>query len=291
MNLRHLAVFRAVAQTGTVNAAAALAHTSQPAVSREVRNLEERLGVVLFDRLPRGMRLTEAGQMLFGYAEKIFALEKAAERAMRELADLEGGQLAIGASNTLGMYLLPALVSDFYIRHPKVQLSLEIRNTEEVVVGVLDSRFGIGFVEGPVLDEAIEAKEFRRDRIVAVVAPNHPLAKMRQTTARALAEAPAILREPGSGTREIVESAFAKHRLALQRVLQISSAEALKRVAMAGGGVGWVSELCVAEELHSGRLVELATARLPLTRPLYALRLRGRQLSNSAREFMQGFES
>src|ERR1700746_1506885 len=120
MNLRHLSVFYGVARAGSVNAAARLLHTSQPAVSREVRTLEERLGVVLFDRLPRGMRLTEAGQMLFGYAEKIFALEKAAERAMRELADLEGGQLAIGASNTLGMYLLPALVSDFYIRHPKV---------------------------------------------------------------------------------------------------------------------------------------------------------------------------
>ncbi len=290
MNLRHLAVFRAVAQAGTVNAAAALAHTSQPAISREVRNLEERLGVVLFDRLPRGMRLTEAGQTLLGYADKIFALEKAAERAMRELADLEGGQLAIGASNTLGMYLLPALVSDFYIRHPRVQLSLEIRNTEQVVAGVLDSRFSIGFVEGPVQDEAIEAKEFRRDRIVAVVSPDHPLARMRQTTARALAEAPAILREPGSGTREIVESAFAKHRLTLQRVLQISSAEALKRVAMAGAGVGWVSELCVGEELHSGRLVELAASRLSLTRPLYVLRLRGRQLSNSARAFMQSFE-
>jgi LysR family transcriptional regulator, low CO2-responsive transcriptional regulator len=280
-----------VAQAGTVNAAAAIAHTSQPAISREVRNLEERLGVVLFDRLPRGMRLTEAGQMLLGYAEKIFALEKAAERAMRELADLEGGQLAIGASNTLGMYLLPALVSDFYLRYPKVQLSLEIRNTEEIVAGVLESRFGIGFVEGPVQDEAIEVKEFRRDRIVAVVAPNHPLAKTRQHAVRALAEAPAILREPGSGTREIVESAFAKHRLALQRVLQISSAEALKRVAMAGAGVGWVSELCVAEELRSARLVELATSRLLLTRPLYVLRLRGRQLSNSARAFMRRFES
>src|SRR5215472_10987283 len=110
MNLRHLAVFRAVAEAGTVNAAAALAHTSQPAISRELRTLEERLGVVLFDRLPRGMRLTEAGQVLLGYAEKIFALEKAAERAMRALADLEGGRLDIGASNTLGMYLLPARV-------------------------------------------------------------------------------------------------------------------------------------------------------------------------------------
>jgi DNA-binding transcriptional LysR family regulator len=290
MNLRHLAVFHAVAEAGTVNAAAERVHTSQPAISRELRNLEDRLGVVLFDRLPRGMRLTEAGEVLLGYAEKIFALEEAAERAMRALCDLEGGQLAIGASNTLGMYLLPAHVSDFYVRHPKVQLTLEIRNTEEIVRGVLDSRFGIGFVEGPVQEQAIEAREFRRDRLVAVISPGHPLAKARQLSVRALAAAPAILREPGSGTREIVENAFAKHGLTLERVLQISSAEALKRAAMAGGGVGWVSELCVAEELSSGRLLELPAPRLMLTRPLYVLCLRGRQPSNSARAFMKAFD-
>src|SRR5512146_3005737 len=127
MNIRHLAVFHAVARAGSVNAAAALVHTSQPAVSRELRTLEQRLGVALFDRLPRGMRPTEAGKVLLVYAEKIFELERAAERAMRDLVDLEGGQLQIGASNTLGMYLLPPVVAEFYVQYPKVKLSLEIR--------------------------------------------------------------------------------------------------------------------------------------------------------------------
>src|SRR5258708_8189549 len=108
MNLRHLSVFHGVAKAGSVNAAARLLHTSQPAVSRELRTLEERLGVLLFDRLPRGMRLTEAGKVLLDYAARIFGLDEAAERAMRELSDLEGGELAIGASNTIGTYLLPA---------------------------------------------------------------------------------------------------------------------------------------------------------------------------------------
>jgi DNA-binding transcriptional LysR family regulator len=290
MNLRHLSVFHGVAKAGSVNAAARLLHTSQPAVSRELRTLEERLGVPLFDRLPRGMRLTEAGQVLLGYAERIFGLEEAAERAMRELADLEGGQLAIGASNTLGTYLLPAFVAAFHIRYPKVSLSLEVGNTQVIVKGVLDSRFALGFVEGRIRDEAIEAKEFRRDRIVAVVAPGHCLAKAKALSVRALAESPAILREPGSGTREIVERAFARHRVALRSGLQISSAEALKRAAMEGGGVGWISELCVVEELRSGRLVALKTPRLSLERPLYSLRLRGRHLNRSALAFLQGFE-
>jgi LysR family transcriptional regulator, low CO2-responsive transcriptional regulator len=290
MNLRHLSVFHGVAKAGSVNAAARLLHTSQPAISRELRTLEGRLGVTLFDRLPRGMRLTEAGRVLLDYAERIFGFEKAAERAIRELADLESGQLPIGASNTLGTYLLPAFVASFHVRYPKVSLDLEVGNTQEIVRGVLDSRFVVGFVEGRIRDEAIEAREFRRDRIVAVVAPQHPLAKARTLSVRSLAESPSILREPGSGTREIVERAFARHRLAPRCGLQINSSEVLKRTAMEGGGVGWVSELCVVEELRSGRLVALKTPRLSLERALYTLRLRGRHLNRSALVFLSGFD-
>src|SRR5258707_3038818 len=237
MNLRHLSVFHGVAKAGSVNAAAQLLHTSQPAVSRELRTLENRLGVPLFDRLPRGMRMTEAGQVLLGYAERIFGLEAAAERAICELADLEGGHLAIGASNTLGTYLLPALVASFHTRYPKVSLNLQVGNTQEIVKGVLDSRFALGFVEGRIRDEAIEAKEFRRDRIVAVVAPQHPLAKANARSVQALADSPAILREPGSGTREIVERAFARHRVTLRCGLQISSSVPLQQTDMYGGCV------------------------------------------------------
>ncbi len=290
MNLRHLSVFHGIAKAGSVNAAARLLHTSQPAVSRELRILEKRLGVVLFDRLPRGMRLTEAGTVLLDYAARIFALEEAAQRAMRELSDLEGGQLAIGASNTIGTYLLPTFVASFQFRYPKVRLNLDIGNTQEIVKGVLDSRFALGFVEGRIREKAAEGREFRRDRIVAVVAPQHSLAKGRALSVRGLAESPSILREPGSGTREIVERAFARHRLALHCGLQINNSEALKRAAIEGGGIGWISELCVVDELRTGRLVELKTTGLALERPLYTLKLRGRNLSRSALAFLVDFD-
>jgi DNA-binding transcriptional LysR family regulator len=236
------------------------------------------------------MRLTEAGRVLLGFAERIFGLEQAAERAMRELADLEGGELAIGASNTLGTYLLPSFVAAFHVRYPKVSLNLDIGNTQEIARGVLDSRFALGFVEGRVRDEALQAKEFRRDRIVAVVAPGHSLAKASALSVQSLAAAPSILREPGSGTREIVERAFARHRLQPRCGLQISSSEAVKRAALESCGVGWISEVCVTEELRTGRLVTLRTSRLPLERPLYSLRLRGRHLSRSALTFLKGFD-
>jgi DNA-binding transcriptional LysR family regulator len=287
MNLRHLAVFHGIARAGSVNAAARLLHTSQPAVSRELRALEDRLGMPLFHRLPRGMQLTDAGRVLMGFAERIFGLEQAAEHAMREIADVESGELVIGASNTIGMYLLPPLVASFHSSHPGIAISLEIGNTQEIVKGVLDSRFALGFVEGRVTEESIETTEFRRDRIAAVVAPTHPLARVNSPTAKALASTPSILREPGSGTREIVERAFARHRLRLQCGLQIGSSEALKRAALEGGAVGWISELCVTEEVRSGRLVSLRTPRLSLDRSLYHFRLRGRHLSRSAEAFLQ----
>jgi DNA-binding transcriptional LysR family regulator len=106
---------------------------------------------------------------------------------------------------------------------------------------------------------------------------------------RSLAEQPSIFREPGSGTRELVEHAFARHRMQLHCGLQINSSEALRRAAMAGGGIGWISELCVVEELLTGRLVALKTPQLALERPLYSLRLRGRHLNRSALAFMQSF--
>lgn len=287
MNLRHLAVFHAVAKAGSVNAAAPLLHTSQPAVSRELQTLEGRLGMPLFDRLPRGMRLTEAGQVLLSYAERIFGLEQAAERAMRELADLESGQLSIGASNTLGTYLLPGFIARFHLRYPKLGLSLTVGNTVEVVKGIHDSRFTLAFAEGSVNDETIEVREFRRDRIVAVVAPAHRAARAGRLPLQALAELPALLREHGSGTREVVDQAFARHGLGLASSLEIGNSEALKRVALEGGGVGWLSELCVVQELAAGSLVALDTGKLELERPLFALTLRGRHLAPSALLFLQ----
>src|SRR5262249_10983718 len=154
------------------------------------------------------------------------------ERAIRELADLEGGELSLGASNTVGLYLLPPVVAAFHLRYPKINISLDVGNTEEIAKGVLDSRFALGFVEGRIHDEGLEAKEFRRDRTVAAVASGHPLAKVRPSSLRSLATMPSILREPGSGTREIVERGFRQHRLQPNCTLQIGSSEGLKRAAL-----------------------------------------------------------
>jgi DNA-binding transcriptional LysR family regulator len=167
---------------------------------------------------------------------------------------------------------------------------LDVGNSQEVAKGILESRFAFGFVEGPVQDEALEVREFRRDRIIAVVAAGHPLVKSKPLSVRELADAPSLLREPGSGTREIVERAFSRQRLQPRCSLCVANSEALKRAALEGGGIAWISDLCVTEELRTGRLVELKTPRLSLERPLYTLRLRDRHSSPSALRFMEEFD-
>lgn len=287
MNLRHLAVFHAVAKTGSINGAAPLLHTSQPAISRELRTLEDRTGHTLFDRMPRGMRLTEAGQRLFEYAERIFAIEQAAERAMRDLGTLQGGELLIGASNTIGTYLVPTYISRFAQQYPKVKIKLEIQNSEKVIRGIAEFQYDLGFAEGFVDASDVDLKEVARDLLLPVVAPDHPLAKRRRLSAQELAQWPLMLREPGSGTREMVERAFTERGLEINCSVQVSTSEALKRAAMAGSGIAWISRFWVVDEIRDRQLVTLPMQDLRIERSLYAVRRRGRHLSKSSSIFLR----
>lgn len=287
MNLHHLAVFHAIAKAGSVAAAAQELHISQPAISRELKTLENRLGVTLFDRMPRGMRLTEAGKVLDGYAVRIFALERAAETALADISGLSGGSLMLGASNTIGTYLLPVWLAAFRKLHPLVSLGIDIVNTETVARGIAEFRYELGFVEGPVAGTGFSVTVLREDRIVAVVAPDHHWAGSKRISPRALADTPSLMRESGSGTRDIVEQAFAQRGLQLQQLMEIGNSEAVKRAAIAGAGVAWLSELSVSDALQAGQLVVLNTPGLALRRTLHSLRLRDRALSPSTQAFVE----
>ena len=165
INRNHLALFRAVAEAGGFSRAAEVVHVSQPAISMQVGELENALGTPLFDRLPRGVRLTDAGTVLFGYAQRIAALEGEAERAMRELRGLERGRLAVGASKTIGGYLLPAVLGEFRRRHPGVELQLVIDNTDAIKTRLVGGTIDLGLTEGMLpQDDEIRSKVFLRGR-------------------------------------------------------------------------------------------------------------------------------
>ncbi|NHV26403.1 LysR family transcriptional regulator [Burkholderia sp. D-99] len=287
MNFTHLAAFYAVVETGSVTAASERLHVSQPALTREIRELEERLGATLFDRMPRGMRPTEAGRLLAEYAAQIFSLADLAEAAVGEFAGLARGQLGIGSSRTIGVYLLPAVLNEFRTRYPGITVDLRISNSEDIENAVLASECQIGMIEGPYDTAAFDAAVIGRDALIAVTAPTHPLARKRQLTADAIGQAELVMREPGSGTRTVVEQAYAQRGLTLAPKLSVGSAEAIKQLLRLGNAIAWVSRSTVSEELSSGVLVQLSVKDLKIERNLSMIWRKGGSLSPSARAFRE----
>ncbi|NIE83591.1 MULTISPECIES: LysR substrate-binding domain-containing protein [unclassified Burkholderia] len=281
MNFTHLLAFYEVARAGSVSAGAERLHVSQPAVTREIRELEQRVGLVLFDRLPRGVALTESGRVLFHHASRIFTLADAAEAEMKELAGIGKGHLNIGASATLGVYLVPGLISSFNAAYPRIGIDLTVSNTERVEAGLRDSRFSLGFVEGPFDASVLDARSIGSDEIAVIAAANHPLAG-KTVQPDDLVDHAVIMREPGSGTRAIVEEAYAKRGLEIMPLMSVSDTEAIKRMLIAQHTLCYVSLLSVTDELRRGDLAVVSVDGLRIERALHLVWLKGRSLSPSS---------
>jgi DNA-binding transcriptional LysR family regulator len=291
MNLNHLSLFRAVAEAGGFSRAAENIHVSQPAISMQVGELETQLGLTLFHRLPRGVKLTATGQLLLGYAQRLGSLVTEAERAMAEVKGLSRGRLAIGASTTIGVYLLPSLLGEYRRRHPGIDLQFDIANTEEIEYRLADGTLDAGLTEGsPPSSDEVESVVFLRDQLVPIARPDHPRlrVKAKPLGLRELCSEPMILREVGSGTREVIERHLAKRGQKLQcATMVLGNTEAIKRAVIAGLGVAIVSHLTIQAELMSGQLVILPVRNFQLTRPLHRLCWRGRELNPAALAFVR----
>lgn len=287
MNLHHLAVFLAIAETGSLTASAEKLHISQPALSRELKAFESRLGVTLFERHAKGMRLTQAGEVLRRYAERLFELERAAEAAMRDISGALRGRLSIGASNTIGTYLLPSVLAAFRRERPGVEVALFVGNTEQVSQGVGDMRFMLGFIEGPLHAKGLHAETFQRDEIVPVACPDNALFRKRHLTAADLSGEPLLMREHGSGTRELVAEMLHRQGIVEGGAMEFGSAEALKRAAVHGGGIAWLPRISMVNELREGTLRELPLKQLRIVRPLMVLSRERAPLEPVAEVFLQ----
>lgn len=287
MNLNQLAIFHAVAREGNLTRAADVLCISQPAVSKQLLALEKSLGTALFHRLSKGVQLTEAGQLLLEYSTRLFALETEAERALAELRELQRGRLVIGASTTIGTYLLPDLLGAFRYLHPGIELQLEIGNTQTIQQALRANKLDLALTEGILEGKEWQADSFYHDEIIAIAAPGSPLARPSTLTIEQLAGEPILLREAGSGTRAVVERAFRERGIALVPAMSLGHTEAIKRAVHSGMGVAFVSRLAVAGELASGSLVALELKDWKLDRSFYRLRLKGKYESRAAREFMR----
>ena len=163
MNLHHLLVFHTIAKTGSITSSSKQLNISQPALSRELRVLENRFGVTLFERLPRGMRLTNSGKILAEYADRLFETAHAAELAMKDIASARTGHLSLAASNTIGTYVLPRMIAKFCNSNPGIKVSVFVGNTAQVSQGIAEQRYSLGFIEGPLHVRGLTAIRFGDD--------------------------------------------------------------------------------------------------------------------------------
>lgn len=286
MNLNQLRVFAAIAAEGTFTAAARRLNVSQPAVSKQLGELEGAVGMALVDRLPRGVHLTEAGLVLVAHAERIFSAEAAAEADLAALAGLSRGRLRVGASTTIGSYLMPQLFGHFRREYPQVQLELEIANTEVIQRALVSGELDLAMTEGFVPPATLQVQVVHEDELILIAAPDHALSSAGQAAPSDLEQVPFIARERGSGTRDVIEAAFAERGLTVTPTMALGSTEAVKNAVIAGLGVAMVSRLTVELEVSSGRLVHVGTPGLSVRRALHLLTHQRRHPSPAATRFL-----
>ncbi len=266
---RRLQVFFTVARLLSFTKAAETLHMTQPAVTFQVRQLEEYFNTRLFDRTHNRISLTDAGSLVYGYAEKIFDLYNEMENMIKDMTGEISGSLTIGASTTIAEYMLPSLLGDFRKQYQDVVIHLKVSNTEGIVSMVENNVIDLGVVEAPVGNKNLVVETCRNDRLVAIVPNGHPLASHDVVHLDELLEYPFICREEGSGTREVIEEYICNAegcKEGLNVAMELGSPEAVKGAVEAGMGISIVSEATIAKELRLGTLaaVELDP---PMERP------------------------
>lgn len=266
---RRLQVFHTVARLLSFTKAADALHMTQPAVTFQVRQLEEYFNTRLFDRTHNRISLTEAGERVYEFADKIFQLYNEMESAVKELTGDVSGVVMIGASMTIAEYMLPALLGDFKQQYPDVNIRLKVSNTDGIVSMVEDNVIDLGVVEAPVTNKNLAVELCRADQLVVVVSTKHPLASVRDLPAAELLNHPFIVREEGSGTREVLQEYLKASGLSyddMNIVMELGSPEAIKGAVEAGMGISVLSRTTLAKELELGTLTAV-TLNPPLQRP------------------------
>jgi DNA-binding transcriptional LysR family regulator len=263
-----LVVFRAVAGQLSFRKAAEELYLTQPAVSLQIKALEEDIGVQLFDRTGTRIALTEAGKVLLRCSQQASALFAQAEQKIAALSGDRAGELALGASTTIAQYVLPRLLGEFTCEHPRVHLTLISGNTEQIVSAVEKQKIALGFIEGPAHSRDVKTEPFLEDDLVLIVSAAHEWAEQKSISCSEIATVPLLMRERGSGTRRVVEMALERHGVklnSLRIVMELDSTEAIKSAVEAGLGIGFVSRWAIAKDLrldNSFRVVEVDKLRI-----------------------------
>ena len=284
INLHQLATFQVVAKHCSYVRAAEELHFSQPAVSAQIHQLEESLGVKLFDKIGRKTHLTQAGEELYLYSQKIFLLIDETLDTMSALASPHSGRLSVGADTTVGTYVIPNLLGKFRQTYPKVEITLEVVNPTPLLEELRNNRIDMAIMSRIPDDALVFAAPFASNELVLIAPPTHRLAGIKVPFAE-LAREHFLMRELGSGTRSALEAAFREAGFPLQVSMQVGNNSAIKQSVAAGLGIALISRVAIEMELETHRLVVLDVEGFPLMRQWLLVHLKEKNLSATARAF------
>jgi len=286
MDVRGLEVFLSVAKHLNYTRAGEKVNLSQPSVSVRIRQLENELGVKLFEQLGKKVALTEAGLLLVSHARRVITAIEDAQHAIDELQGLERGRLRIGASTTPGMYLIPKTIARFKDRYPKIEIQLGIEDTRQIEAGVINNEFDFGFVGGHLAGDEVDVVPWLTDQLVLVVPPDHRLTRQKSVKADDLRKQKFILRERGSATRAAIVSHLEKSDLKVETVMEMENPESVKKAVQSGLGIAFISRFAVETELKAKSLVAVSVRGVDIRRELKIVYRRDKHLSRAAQKFI-----
>ena len=281
ITLRQLEVVAEVLKSGSTTQASVMLALSQSAVSAALTDLEGQLGVQLFDRVGKRLVVNEHGRLLYPRALALLEQTTEIEQLFRE----DNGAIRVYASSTIGNYILPAMIARYRHDFPDLPLELSVGNSQDVINAVLDFRVDIGLIEGPCHSTEIISEPWLEDELVVFAAPSSPLTKG-PVTLEQLAASPWILRERGSGTRELVDYLLLSHLPRFQMAMELGNSEAIKHAVRHGLGISCLSRRVIAEQLQAGTLSEVPVPLPRLVRTLWRVHHRQKHISNSITRFL-----
>jgi DNA-binding transcriptional LysR family regulator len=284
VTFRQLTLFEAVARHLSFTRAADELHLSQPAVSMQIRQLEESVGLALFEKSGKRIGLTEAGKEVFHYSQSINRELAEMEEVLQSLKGLSRGRLNLAVASTVN-YFAPRLLAEFHKAYPGIQLALDVTNREKLISMLIENSVDMVLMGQPPANVEVEYEAFMENPLVVVAPPEHPLSGEKAIPLERLAAETFLMREPGSGTRQAMERFFFKREVKIRQGMQMTRNEAIKQAVRAGLGLSIVSIHTIDLELKTGRLVILDVDGFPIKRQWFLVYRKGKRLSPPGQAF------
>jgi DNA-binding transcriptional LysR family regulator len=285
MDFDHLTTFLEIAKSGSFSRAGQKLYRSQPAVSAQIRQLEQEYGGKLFDRVGKSVRLTSAGEVLLDYAGRLLSLKNESLHAVADQASAPRGKLAVGANEATCLYVLPHVFAEYHRHYPLVQISIYRNFSRKVIEKIEDGALDVGIVTLPVKSPSLRTHSIFRDRLMLMVAPSNPLARQKSVRIKEIAEQPLILPKTGF-TRQLFDKHFRPYRSRVRITMELPSVGMIKRFVAAGLGVSLISESFARDQVRAGDVKLIAISDVELWRELGVIYRRDRTLPRTAAAFV-----